>query len=306
MIEKAINLLERESTHFLSILIGPLLNRNIFNWGVGHFEKWNFFNSNMFILIFIAGMANPSFTLWMQKGWRTNSRKSHRNWSFRSWEIWIYSWVMRFFSFLFFQPKINFQSANQGQDGVENVYLGCVLWDILLPGDWRHFYVHSRISDSFFGWRKTFSSVYIIRLSLLKLIISTTIYLNNETWFRVMIMSTSFLLHKTKTSEVHVYVFKSIRLLKVRPFRKSHSLSYLSLSASSHWCSRAVPLRLLGLSTVCMVSRWQCKVNIGLGHSRHYNYNQWASPSCWSIGRPTLHAWKNILEIKWWSKSFLQ
>ncbi len=42
----------------------------------------------------------------MQNDWRTKYRKPHRNWSFRSWEIWIYSWVMRFFHYFFSKPII--------------------------------------------------------------------------------------------------------------------------------------------------------------------------------------------------------
>ncbi len=44
--------------------------------------------------------------LWIRKGLWTNYRKPHRYWSFRSWEIWIYSCVMRFFHY-FFSNLIN-------------------------------------------------------------------------------------------------------------------------------------------------------------------------------------------------------
>ncbi len=53
MIEKSINLLERESTRFW-----PFRNTNVFNWGERHFGKWNFLNSNISIWIMIAGIAN--------------------------------------------------------------------------------------------------------------------------------------------------------------------------------------------------------------------------------------------------------
>ncbi len=52
----------------------------------GFFYRWNY---------------KPLLSLWWQNDWRTKYRKPHRNWSLRSWEIWIYSWVMRFFHYFF-------------------------------------------------------------------------------------------------------------------------------------------------------------------------------------------------------------
>ncbi len=74
------------------------LNTNVSKWGVTHFEQWNFW-----IQICLFGFI----CLLMQKGWRTNCRKPHLNWSYRSWEIWIYSWVMRFFISFFFNLIID-------------------------------------------------------------------------------------------------------------------------------------------------------------------------------------------------------
>ncbi len=47
--------MERESTHYWSIFIIPFLNMNILNWGASHLRSATFFNSNIFIRIFIAG-----------------------------------------------------------------------------------------------------------------------------------------------------------------------------------------------------------------------------------------------------------
>ncbi len=57
-IEKKVNLLETQLTHFLPISIVPFLNMNVFNWGVSHFEKRISFNSNIFIRAFIVAIAN--------------------------------------------------------------------------------------------------------------------------------------------------------------------------------------------------------------------------------------------------------
>ncbi len=54
---------------------------------------------------FYLWTCKPLLSLLMQKCCRTNCRKLHRNWSFRSWEIWIYSWVMHFFHYIF--PTFN-------------------------------------------------------------------------------------------------------------------------------------------------------------------------------------------------------
>ncbi len=58
MNEMKINLLERESTHFLPICTVPLLSTNVFIWGVNHFEKWNIWNSDISFRIFTVGIAN--------------------------------------------------------------------------------------------------------------------------------------------------------------------------------------------------------------------------------------------------------
>ncbi len=58
MIEKQINLLEKESSHFWPIFIAHFRHMNVFNWGVSHFEKWSFSNSNIFIRMFTAGIVN--------------------------------------------------------------------------------------------------------------------------------------------------------------------------------------------------------------------------------------------------------
>ncbi len=79
----------------------------IFNWGVSHFEKWNILEFNYFYSVFDRWNCKSLKILWRQKDLRTKYRKLHRNWTFRSWEIWIYSWVMRFF-ITFFQPNKGF------------------------------------------------------------------------------------------------------------------------------------------------------------------------------------------------------
>ncbi len=63
--------------------------------------KSGFFWIQMFYSNFYHWNCKSLIILWMQNDWRTNYWKPHRNWSFRSWEIWIYSWVMRFFHYLF-------------------------------------------------------------------------------------------------------------------------------------------------------------------------------------------------------------
>ncbi len=64
--------------------------------------KSGFFRIKMFYPDFHWWNFKPLFTLLMQESWQTNCRKLHGNSKFRSWEIWVFSWVVHFF-IIFFQ-----------------------------------------------------------------------------------------------------------------------------------------------------------------------------------------------------------
>ncbi len=83
--------------------------RMFFNWGASHFDKWIFLNS-IHLFGFKSLELQVFLNLWVQKGWPTNRRKPHRNWSFRGWEIWIYSWVMRFPTYFLTSSHVRYQS----------------------------------------------------------------------------------------------------------------------------------------------------------------------------------------------------
>ncbi len=94
MIERSINRFERESMNFDQFHRPFSQHERIY---LRSKPFWKYF-----YLDFYCWNCKPLLKLWIQKGWRTNRQKPHLNWSFRSWEIWIYSCV---FSVLFFQPN---------------------------------------------------------------------------------------------------------------------------------------------------------------------------------------------------------
>ncbi len=71
--------------------------------------KNGIFDFKYFYSDFYRWNRKSHIILWMQQDWRTKYRKPDRNGSFRSWEIWIYLWVMRFF--ITFFPTLYYSSS---------------------------------------------------------------------------------------------------------------------------------------------------------------------------------------------------
>ncbi len=83
------------------------------------------------IQIFLFGLVSldlqTSFKIANAKGWRPNCWKPHRNWSFRSWEVWIYLWVTRFFHCCVFQPNRLHKGLSLPKVGFSSVMLSSVV-----------------------------------------------------------------------------------------------------------------------------------------------------------------------------------
>ncbi len=94
----------RRINAFSTNLYCPFSQHERFYLGSKPFWEVEFFEFNYFYSVFYRWNCKTLLSLWMQKDWQTRYRKSHRYRSFKSWEVWIYSWVMRFFHYFFFQP----------------------------------------------------------------------------------------------------------------------------------------------------------------------------------------------------------
>ncbi len=107
----------RRINSFLTNFHCPFSQHERFKLGSWPFWKVSFFDFKYSCSDFYRWDCKPLLGLPTKKCRRTNCRKSHRNWLFRSWEIWIYSSVMRFFN--------TFSNLMVGHEDSTKIVLSC-------------------------------------------------------------------------------------------------------------------------------------------------------------------------------------